>query len=201
MRRSLLLTLMAIAGTAIMAVSLVGLRLSLGGLDYSAFAHVYDHDGSTTNDFHAEIDADATNGTAPCAPVNYNAFIEPGVHEVAVCTTSAPTAFGAFSFTLNFDTALNTCADVNCAAGDCLDDNPDANAGATLGSGTPTSPNLGTGWDCNIMDLAQPTCAKDGTAGKAWIGCWSLTGPYTSPTGDVSFPLAVVTFNAVGRGQ
>ena len=200
MKRSLLLTLMAIAGTAILAVSLVGFRLSQGGLDYSAFAHIYDYDANTTNDFHAEVDADATNGTAPCAPVDATAAVYPGVHEVAVCTTSAAANLGALAFVLNFDPALNTCTDVNCAAGDCLDDNPDANAGATLGSGVPTSPDLGTGWDCNIMDLAQPTCAKDAVAGAAWIGCWSLTGPYTSPIGDVSFPLAVVTFNAVALG-
>jgi hypothetical protein len=30
--------------------------------------------------------------------------------------------------------------------------------------------------------------------------CWSLTGPFTAPTGDVGFPLAIVTFTTLAEG-
>ena len=48
MKRSLMLTLAAIAGTAILAVALIGFRLSQGGLDYSAYAHIADINGNGT---------------------------------------------------------------------------------------------------------------------------------------------------------
>ncbi len=143
MKRSLLLTLMAITGTAILAVALVGFRLSQGGLDYSAFAHIVDYDANTTNDFHVEVDGDADNGTAPCNPVDVAPSVLPGTHKVAICAASAGETVGAFSVKLVYDDTLNQCPDVGCNDGPnppdppvvgnakCLDDNPDANAGAT----------------------------------------------------------------------
>jgi hypothetical protein len=60
----------------------------------------------------------------------------------------------------------------------------------------PTTPNLGTGWDCNVFDLSEPTCG----GGEAVANCLSTTGPYTS--GGLSpFPLAVVTFKVLAGGQ
>ena len=208
MKRSLLLTLMAITGTAILAVALVGFRLSQGGLDYSAFAHIIDYDGNTTNDFHVEIDADSTNGTGPCNPVDVVANVAPGTHQVAICVGSPADKVSAFSAVLDYNAALNSCPDEECAVSggtNCVDDNPDANVGATLGSGVPTTPNLGTGWDCSGFGFTEPACNVDIDGdtvldGAAKIDCLSSVGPYTSPIGDLSFPLAVVTFDVIAEG-
>ena len=170
-----LLAISAVIAAVVLAIARPG-----GSGSHESLAHIYTPAAEPGPPiFHASIDAVPGNGTSPCNPVDAAAAVPLGSHQVAVCIESAPSSLGAFSFTVNFDTALNSCTDVDCTAGDCLDDNPDANDGTTLGSGVPTSPDLGGAWDCNIMDLAQPTCAHGG-AGHAWMSCWSLTGPYTS---------------------
>lgn len=196
MKRSLGLTLAVFAGTLVLAVLLVGFRLLQGGVIYSAYAHicaplnfhggVADFNGDTVNDFHVEIDADTCEGG--CFDVDWSASVSPGPHDVAVCSTSAPSSIGAIEFVLNYDPTLESCEDIDCGHGNCIDDNPDLNEAA-----------LGEGWDCDIFGL-EPTCRRDGIDGKAWLACWSIIGPYVSPTGDVSFPLAYLTLNAVGYG-
>jgi hypothetical protein len=168
-------------------------------------------DGKLTNDwklktFNFAIDADPWNGTAPCNPIDdTNTVIVGSNHDVAVCTENEPQkgAGGAddanvFTFFLNWDPLLNQCkTDPACPAGDkCLDDNPDVNAGSTLGAGhVPTTPNLGGGWDCSGFGLIQPTCGS----GQAKADCLSSTGPYTS--GGLSpFPLAIVSLKAILAG-
>ena len=101
-----------------------------------------------------------------------------------------------FTFFLNWDPALNQCkTNPNCTSGSCLDDNPDANTGNSLGSRYPTVPNLGFGWDCSVFGTTQPTCS----AGQAKADCLSAAGPYTS--GGLSpFPLAIVSFTAIAGG-
>ena len=194
---------LAIAITALLAVGLAGLQPWDGGHGHQAFAHLWDEDGDTTNDFHASLDANPWNGSGPCNPIDTLADVSAGDYEVAVCIESATAALATFEFGVSYDPALTSCTDVACPSGDCVDDNPDANAGATLGSGVPTSPSLGGGWDCNILDTVEPswepTCQKDGSA-EAWLACWSLTGPFTTPTGDVAFPLAIVTFTTLAEG-
>ncbi len=151
------------------------------------------------SELHISIDADPDDG--PCSDVDQSNVIVSGPFSVAICIESASTTIGGFQFALSYDPDYISCTDESCAAGNCLDDNPDANAGTTLGPGqAPTDPNLGSGWDCNVMDLAQPICHKDGEP-KAWMACWSLTGPYTSPVGDTAFPLAVVTLSADWSGS
>ena len=69
----------------------------------------------------------------------------------------------------------------------------------TLGSGVPTTPKLGGGWDCNIQGLNEPTCSKDGTQGRHL----RLLDPDRPPhlaTSDVAFPLAVLTLDAIASG-
>ena len=72
-----------------------------------------------------------------------------------------------------------------------------SNAGTT--SFGPT--NLGAGWDCNPVDLMEPTCHWSILNwNAAGISCWNLIGPYTTPVGDVAFPLAVINLNAIAQG-
>jgi uncharacterized repeat protein (TIGR01451 family) len=168
-----------------------------------------DHKSSVyaNGEFAFAIDANPWNGANPCASIDATHIVNAGAdHEVAVCTVNEPLDNGGvnidnvsvFTFFLNWDPALNQCkTNPACAAGDkCLDDNPDVNAGSTLGTGhSPTTPNLGTGWDCSGFGLIQPTCS----AGQAKADCLSAAGPYTS--GGLSpFPLAIVSFTAIGQG-
>jgi len=198
MKRSLLATVVLVVGATILAVGLVGARLMQTGPQEAAHA---------AETFVFAIDADATDGTAPCHPINTTHTVNVGDHhEVAVCTVNEPNKptgggpddVNSFSFTLTYDPLLNSCTPKNCSKkSPCTeDDNPDANAGSTLGSGVPTTPNLGDGWDCSGFGLIEPTC----TAGTATMTCLSAAGPYTS--GGLSpFPLAVVKFTVVGGGE
>jgi len=137
---------------------------------------------------HLEIDADTTNGSGPCNPVDTTAEVS-GMHKVAVCLTSSPAAPAGFQFEVVYHSTLNSCADLT-PGGAALDDNPDANAGSTTW-GT----SLGTGWDCSA---SEPVCAKNAEAGRAFIMCiCSDPGCATLPVGaNVSAPIAMVTFNA-----
>ena len=183
MKRSLVVLAAAGVLVLVLAVALVGLRSSQGGSGSTAFG--------ADIPFSIVIDADAQNGTGPCAPVDATATKTPGdVNKVAVCAYNVPAALGALSIGVTYNHLLNECPDISCPEGTCLDDNPDANAAV-----------LGGGWDCNILDLAEPTCKKDATD-EAWMSCWSLTGPYSSPVGSQTpFSLAVVTFNVMATGD
>jgi hypothetical protein len=184
----------------VVAVMLAVLRPGGSG-DHSFSAQAIDG-------FMFAVDANPWNGANPCAimdathTVNVNAS-----HEVAVCTVNEPQkpaggtdSVQAFSFTLTYNPLLNQCKqpDPDCAddpSGKCLDDNPDVNAGTKLGTGSKTTPNLGTGWDCSGFGLTQPTCS----GGQAVANCLSTAGPYDS--GGLSpFPLAVVTFTVLAGG-
>jgi len=156
--------------------------------------------------FEFVIDADATNGTAPCDPIDATNTVDVGdPHEVAVCTQNEPDKAtppgkddtNAFSFNFTYDDDLNSCVSPDCGkvAACANDDNPDANVGSSLGSGSPTSPNLGTGWDCSVSGTTEPVCS----AGTGSMACFSIAGPYTS--GGLSpFPLAVIEFTAIAAG-
>jgi len=196
MKRSLQATVVLVVGAAILAVGLVGARLMQTGPQELAHAQ----------GFVFAIDADPWgNGNNPCDVIDATNTVSVGAdHQVAVCVVNPPEKsvgvpddVSAFTFYLTYDPLLNQCkTNPACPEGSCLDDNPDANAGSTLGSGhVPTSPSLGTGWDCNIMDVAEPTCAD----GKATLNCLSMSGPFTSGGLD-PFPLAIVSFHAIGGG-
>jgi Thrombospondin type 3 repeat len=145
------------------------------------------------------IDANPTNGSGPCEPAHIDAERELALsqtYDVAVCINNLTTSVGAIAFSVFYDDTLNTAPEVSCASGDCLDDNPDANAGTTKwGDG------LGGGWDCNIFDLAQPVGDKiPGPGGEAWMSCWTLTGPYTLGDNETWGVLAQVRFTANATG-
>jgi hypothetical protein len=155
-----------------------------------------------TGDITLAIDADATNGNGPCDPVDQAADVTGGAHEVAVCLAhAAPVA--AFDFELVYDDTLNKAPEIDCVGPKCLDDNPDANAGATLGSGLPTTPNLGGGWDCSAGGAAPPMGDADPETGPghgvARLICYTTDTP-TSPENSSYWPLAAVTFNVLASG-
>jgi hypothetical protein len=150
---------------------------------------------------HLEIDADTTNGSGPCNPVDATAEVEVtgDMHKVAVCLTSAPAAPAGFQFEVVYNDTLNSCTDV-ANSGAALDDNPDANVGLT----TFTTPDLGAGWDCDIVGVDPPACDKDPETGaghgRARISCLTVETP-TLPAGPGgSAPIAVVAFKAVAAG-
>ena len=183
---------------ALLAVT-VAVALATAGPDgpvpEQALAHIITPTGTPGAPMvHLEIDADTTNGSGPCNPVDATAEVY-GMHKVAVCLTSSLAAPAGFDFDLVYDPALNTCTNESCPTGTCFDDNPDANLGTT----TFSTPDLGTGWDCSA---SEPVCAKSGQAGRAFIMCLCVDlGCATLPVGaDVSAPIAVVTFNEEAGG-
>ena len=195
---------MAIAGTAILAVALVGFRLSQGGLDYSACAHNYDINDDQvidTGDVHLEIDK-IKDGDHWCDPVDTEDEVEvDSQYEIAVCLTSSPMPPAGFNVDVVFDPELNECV-VEACTGACLDGNPDANVGDELGHQVPTDPDLGTGWNCNNQGIDPPRCEKvEGTPGRAYIQCLNPAGELTLPVGaQVSEVIFVVTFRASAEG-
>jgi protocatechuate 3,4-dioxygenase beta subunit len=148
-----------------------------------------------------EIDADITNGSGPCAPIDVTSAVAVGqTYQVAVCVAGLPAPLGVFQVDIDYDDTLSVAAEIACPAGDCLDDNPDANAGSTTwGDG------LGDGWDCNILDLSEPVGDRDPETGadhgRASISCWSLVGPYTFGDDESSGVLGLVQFIAIGTGS
>jgi len=176
-----------------------------GPVPEEALAHIITPTGTPGPAmFHVEIDADAHNGNRPCDPVDVSAAAEVGErHEVAVCITDAPASVMALSFGLVYDSTLDDCVEEECAEASCLDGNPDANLGLTLGSGPTTDPDLGVDgdWSCSGGGLVPPTCDWPYTADTdALLGCLGQTGPYTSPVDADPWPLAVVTFDAGSPG-
>lgn len=148
------------------------------------------------------LDMDPTNGNGPCDPVDSVRPVTSGdTFQVAVCLTNATTAPIDFQFDLNYNDDLNQCVPSDCSGTTCLDGNPDANVGSTaFGGGT-----LGTGWDCNIMQVQGPVCDRDPGSGKghgdAFLQCNSVAGDLTLNTGDgVSAPIAMVTFKSTASG-
>ncbi|OFW65379.1 MAG: hypothetical protein A2Y74_04175 [Actinobacteria bacterium RBG_13_63_9] len=188
----------------------------LGGAPSSepAYAHIITAEPTTSPTpgapaFHAEIDADVSDGS-PCNPVDSTANVDVGdTNDVAVCLTSAmapvagpPTnGVAKIQFDVIYNPQLNSCANPDCDPGTtgskCVDDMPDLNDGTTLGQGDPTSPDIGGGWDCSGFGTTQPSC----TGGTATIGCGTLAGPFP-PTGPaISFPIFAVTFTAIAGGD
>jgi hypothetical protein len=159
---------------------------------------------------YAYIDKNIHNGDGPCDP-DYidDATVETvgSTHKLAVCIDSLPVPVGAFELGIRYDDLLDECEDEDCADDLCLDDNPDANAGATTwGDG------LGQGWDCDIE--GQPICDGDGDTGPqeglALIWCEALDGVPAAlgdgesqrvvADGDNWATLAVLTLDVAAAG-
>jgi len=147
--------------------------------------------------FRLSIDANKDAGDTWCDPVDTQAAAEVGgTYQVAICVENPPAAIGAFQAEVTYDASLSFAPEISCPFGTCLDDNPDANEGATKwGQG------LGGNWDCNVQDLSEPTGDAGPPTGpgqkRARIACWSLAGPYTLGTTGA---LAVLTLQATAPG-
>jgi hypothetical protein len=121
--------------------------------------------------------------------------------QVAVCLQSNPNnvEVAAFQFRILHDDTIIQAPEV-ANAGTALDDNPDANAGAT----TFSTPNLGTAanWDCSGGVGAFPVGDLDATPGDGDGTVFSGGCANQSGVGVTLFtgPLGVVTFDIVGGG-
>ena len=148
------------------------------------------------------LDMDPTNGSGPCDPVdNVRAIVTGDEFQVAVCLTNGRPP-GGFQLYIKYDDELNQCVPApDCAGTACLDGNPDANVGST----TFGSSNLGTSWDCNIMQVQPPTCDRDPGSGKghgeAFLQCNTVVGESLLAAGEgVSAPIAMVSFKSIADG-
>jgi sugar lactone lactonase YvrE len=153
--------------------------------------------------FQVEIDT-VEDGHTFCEPVDGTTTVALGdTYQVAVCVTNPPAAIAAFVFDLVYDDRLNTAPEVE-DVGPALDDNPDANVGATNWLNSITHDDLGGGWDCSgggeqypIGDMDPQTGAGHG---RARIACVSVGGPWTLGDDETEGVLATVWFTAIGTG-
>ena len=146
------------------------------------------------------LDLDTSGG--PCATIDDSAtHAEDDTYNVGVCIGGMQAALGAIQLSVLYDDTLNSSPNIACATGDCLDTNPDANAGLTTwGSSLGAS-----GWDCNIFDLSPPMGDKNVATGpgngEAYLACWTLTGPYSLGDNEASGVLAQVSFTVIAGGE
>jgi len=149
--------------------------------------------------FHLEVDANARNGSAPCDPVD-TAAEALGNHEIAVCVEGAPSGLWIFLLQVHYDDTLNQAPEESCVDSSCLDDNPDANAGVTLGSRAPTVPDLGSSLCVFPLSIDEPRGDTDPATGPGH-GVTFLECVISSiPVDSEPWPLAVITFNVLADG-
>ncbi len=142
------------------------------------------------------LDMNPNNGSGPCNPIDDSVDVSQGSeYTVAICLTGSDTPPNSFEAHINHDDSIGQCVPVDCPDNQCLDGNPDANAGNT----TFSTPSLGNGWDCFVADISPPSC-KD-VAGQISIACINPNEPGTLPVGQgVSSPVAVIHFKAASQG-
>jgi hypothetical protein len=188
-RRSVLLAVLAAA--AIAAVATVAPRFG-GGTE-----QVEAQDGASLS-----LDMDITNGSGPCNPIDPEGGSSGNGADfkVAICLTGSAVPPAAIDVRVIYDDTLDQCVPVDCPSGECLDANPDANAGTT----TWTTPGLGTGCDCSSAGGAPPACDRNPNTGPgegvAFISCVCAT-PKLPVGPTVSIPIAVVTFKNIAKGK
>jgi hypothetical protein len=147
------------------------------------------------------LDADITNGTGPCTVIDDAATVAAGSSiGVAVCLRRTGVPLAALRYQILYDDRVVAAREVP-NTGDGLDDNPDANAGATTFTSALYPAVLGGGWDCHGSVEAYPAGDLDGVLqngdGSAYSGgCSSAAGPNTLVQG----PLGVITFDALSAG-
>ena len=186
--KSLRWVLLAALGLVAVALIVAGVKLNSSPEEVAAQAGLY-----------MALDMDITDG-GPCADIDdsvVHAVGDPN-YGVGICLSGISAALGSFEVSVRYDDTLNQASDVTCT-GTCLDSNPDANAGSTTW-GT----SLGGGWDCSGFGFSPPRGDRDPLTGagngEAYIGCWSLTGPWTMGDNETSGTLAVINFHAVAGG-
>jgi hypothetical protein len=186
--------LLAFPGMAAIAVALA---VTLGPLH----SHVAGGQalGIQQGDFELAIDANVENGNGPCDPIDSEADANVGAtHRVAVCILNPPEPPSSFLTRVVYNGQLNKAPESLPHVLPCLDDNPDANAGAT----TFSSPSLGERWDCCGMGIYPPRGDDEYTPDKndAVLACYAdLRNP--DATLVQGGPLEVITFEVVGGGD
>jgi len=147
--------------------------------------------------FRLAIDADATNGI--CTTIDSSTTVTAGQgYQIAVCVESIPQDVDAIDLDIYYDDTLNHVPDLPNEV-PALDDNPDANAGATIFS----SPNLGSRWDCSGFASYYPVGDQNPASGPgkgdAFITCDHFYGGTLYLAGH-SLPLAVIQVEALSPG-
>jgi len=148
---------------AVLTVLATVFGVSYRRADPEALAHVYTFPGNG-NTTHLHIDADITNGSRPCDPVDDTATVAVGAaHKVGVCIEDyVPNSIDAFELYIRYTgnpdatppTTLNVAQTLTGPA-PMLDLNPDAADGDD-----PTGFKLGGGWLCDCFGL--PMCFPKG---------------------------------------
>ena len=162
-------------------------------------------------DLTVSLDMDTTDG-GPCADIDASTShteadpVTGPVYDVAICVTGLyndlPYAIGRFGFDVLYNDQWNKATEVT-DTDTGLDDNPDANTGAT----TFGSSNLGSGsgWDCSGGGKAYPMGDKNVATGPgngdAFIDCQSLAGPWTMGDDETDGVIAVIEFKAIAEGN
>jgi hypothetical protein len=141
------------------------------------------------------LDADVSDG-GPCASIDSEITVAPGqAFQVGVCLRGITTPPGNFQLSVIYDDTVISAPEIPLSDG-ALDDNPDANAGATTwGDG------LGENWTCDIAGFGlQPVSDNDPETGpghgRADMACWSLTGPFALGDNEDAGVLAVISLSA-----
>jgi hypothetical protein len=134
---------------------------------------------------YADIDKIEDTGWCDTVDAESNEVVgEP--HSLAVCAHNMPSNIAGFDLAITYDDELDSCTEINCTDGLCVEDNPELAAA------------LGPGWDCDIE--GQPVCDQQPTgplsspaSGRAVISC---TGPATIQSG----PLAILNLDVIAAG-
>ena len=141
------------------------------------------------------LDADVSDG-GPCASIDSEITVAPGeAFQVGVCLRGITAPLGNFQLSVIYDDTVISAHEIPLSDG-ALDDNPDANAGATT-----WGESLGENWTCDVLSLGQQPIGDNDPEtgpghGRADIVCWSLTGPWTLGDDEDRGVLAVISFNA-----
>lgn len=205
-RRSIFLAIVAAATVAIV-VPITVFGLPAGRSDPESFAHVYTFPNNG-NQTHLHVDADPTNGTRPCDPIDTTRTVQvDDTYDVALCLWSyAPNTVESFKVRLYYDD-INTSPTLEGSA-PMLDLNPDANDGDDDETGL----KLGAGWDCTGFTIMPPVGDDPATPCEdefgrpispchdAFIACnTNLASPDMDLAANPGL-LATVEFTATGVG-
>jgi uncharacterized repeat protein (TIGR01451 family) len=191
---------MAVVAAALLAV----FGLPYGAGNPEAFAHLYTNPANG-NATHLHIDADITNGTRPCDPIDDEATVAVGaVHKIGVCLENyVPNSVNNFQLTVfstgnpSAGTTFNLASEVADVA-PALNDNPDANDGHDA-----AGKQIGNGWDCTGLGLKFPKGDDPATATKAdaFIVCnAALASPDQNLSADPGL-LATIEYTAIAPGD
>ena len=213
-----LLTVLAFATAVVLAIARPGAPLS-GGASITKMVAVADT--QPTSAPWAYIDK-IENGDGWCDPNHIDTTTTEYVgdsHQFALCVGNLTGPVHSFQATIGYDGALDECIDELCQPltfgaqtiqldQGCVDDNPDANAGATFWGDS-----LGANWDCffyfadgnslGVPDVGRdPTCdvPDHGSSQRtAEIICHG-TNSYTLGDNETWGALAVINMNVIAAG-